>query len=148
MVEEIMSENIRLNFTTDNVDWEEAASIFERAPLGTREPGKLERTYHNSDLVCFAWDGDTLVGLARALSDGEAHSVIYDLCMLPEYQGMGLGTRMMEAILERLATPNVVLWAVPGKEGFYERFGFRPMLTAMARFRDPVSSAAQGYIKL
>lgn len=109
MVETIVTDTISLTFTADSVDWEDAASIFERAPLGTREPGKLERTFLNSDLVCFAWKRETLVGLARALSDGEAHSVIYDLCMLPEFQGQGLGTRMMEAILERLATPNVVL---------------------------------------
>lgn len=143
-----MSGGIRLTHTTEGVDWAEAAAIFERAPLGTREPDRLERTCHNSDLVCFAWDGDTLVGLGRALSDGEAQSVVYDLCMLPEYQGKGLGTEMMKAIMERLDTPSVVLWAVPGKEGFYARFGFKPMLTAMALTEDPAHSAARGYIKL
>jgi len=143
-----MSDGIRLTHTTEGVDWAEAAAIFERAPLGTREPDRLERTCHNSDLVCFAWDGDTLVGLGRALSDGEAQSVVYDLCMLPEYQGKGLGTEMMKAIMERLDTPSVVLWAVPGKEGFYARFGFKPMLTAMALTEDPAHSAARGYIEL
>ncbi|BDQ33534.1 GNAT family N-acetyltransferase [Pseudodesulfovibrio portus] len=143
-----MSQGIRLAFDSEGVDWAEAASIFERAPLGTREPDKFERTCRNSDLVCFAWDGDVLVGLARALSDGEVQSVIYDLCTLPEYQGRGLGTRIMEAMMEKLGTPNVVLWSVPGKEGFYARLGFKPMLTAMARMEDPEASAARGYIRL
>ncbi|AMK12948.1 GNAT family N-acetyltransferase [Pseudodesulfovibrio indicus] len=143
-----MSDNISISFERDGVDWTRAAEIFEKAPLGTREPDTLRRTFENSDLNCFAWDGDALVGIARALSDGLVQSVIYDLCMLPEYQGKGLGTRMMQGMMERLNTANVVLWAVPGKEGFYARFGFRPMLTAMALVEDPARTASQGYIRL
>jgi len=139
---------IVLSFDSVGVDWKEAAAIFERAPLGTREPDVLRRTFENSDLTCFARDGGVLVGIARALSDRTVHSVIYDLCMLPEYQGKKLGTRMMEAMLDRLDTPNVVLWSVPGKEPFYARLGFNPMLTAMARFENPERSASQGYISL
>ncbi|EGB14660.1 GCN5-related N-acetyltransferase [Pseudodesulfovibrio mercurii] len=143
-----MSADIGLRFDTNGVDWAEAAAIFERAPLGTREPDTLRRTFENSDLTCFARDGERLVGIARALSDRTVQSVIYDLCMLPEYQGKGLGTRMMRAMLERLGTPSCVLWAVPGKEPFYARLGFHPMLTAMALSDDPEGAAARGYITL
>lgn len=143
-----MSADVGITFERDGVDWARAAEIFEKAPLGTREPNVLRRTFENSDLNCFAWDGDVLVGIARALSDGSVQSVIYDLCMLPEYQGKGLGTRMMQGMLARLDTANVVLWAVPGKEGFYARFGFKPMLTAMALVENPERTASQGYISL
>ncbi len=139
---------VKLSFDTEGVDWADAARIFERAPLGTREPDLLRRTFENSDLVCFARDGNALVGMARALSDGLVQSVIYDLCMLPEYQGRGLGKRIMRDMMARLNTRTTVLWAVPGKEGFYARLGFRPMLTAMAVMEDPEKSASQGYILL
>lgn len=139
---------IEIRFDTGGVDWQRASEIFERAPLGSREPDKLRHTFEHSDLVCFAWDGDQLVGIARALSDGVVESVIYDLCMFPEYQGQGLGKRMMEEMLQRLDTDNVVLWSVPGKEGFYRKFGFRPMLTAMAKVQDPPTQAEKGYIRL
>lgn len=147
MVAEGMTD-IRLTFDSQGVNWEKAATIFERAPLGTRDPKDMEQAYAKSDLVCFAWADGELIGLARALSDGVYQSVIYDLCMLPEHQGNGLGTRMMNAMLEKLNTPNMVLWSVPGKESFYARFGFKPMLTAMARFKDPEQSAQNGYIAL
>ena len=140
--------SIELRFDTKGVDWQEAVTLIERAPLGSREPLKLERTFNNSDLVCFAWDDEKLVGLGRALSDGEVQSVIYDLCLLPEYQGRQLGRMMMTEMMDRLDTPTVVLWAVPGKEKFYGKFGFKPMLTAMARFENPEKSATQGYILL
>lgn len=142
--------HMHINFTFDTigVDWTEAVTIFERAPLGTRQPDVCERVFGNSDLVCFAWDGEKLVGMARALSDGERQSVIYDMCILPEYQGKHIGKTMLSQMLERLNTSTTILWAVPGKEGFYEQLGFKPMLTAMARFEDPESAAASGYIKL
>jgi len=143
-----MTHSLKLRYDTNQVDWNVAAGIFERAPLGTREPDILKKTFNNSDLVCFAWDGETLVGLARALSDGTVQSVIYDLCMLPEYQGKGLGSRIMKGMIARLNTKNVVLWSVPGKEGFYARLGFKPMLTAMAIVEDPERTAGQGYIRL
>jgi len=139
---------IQLQFDSEGVDWQLACEIYEKAPLGNRTPDKLRRAFEGSNLICFAWDGDNLVGMGRALSDGLVQSVIYDLCMLPEYQGQGLGRRIMEAMIEQLNTDNVVLWAVPGKEGFYRNFGFYPMLTAMAKVQHPQDQAQKGYLKL
>lgn len=140
--------SIELRFDTKNVDWQKASRIYELAPLGVREPDLLQKTFENSDLICFAWDGNELVGVARALSDGYVQSVIYDLCMLPEHQGCGLGKQMMQAMMARLKTRNIVLWAVPGKEGFYKKLGFHSMLTALAQVQNPQEQAAKGYIKL
>lgn len=140
--------NYQLTFSTDGVDWNKAVIIFEKAELGFREATRLEQAFENSDLVCFAWDNEVLIGMARALSDGVYQSVIYDLCILPEYQSNGLGRTMMQKILHRLKTPNSILWSVPGKEGFYAKLGFHPMRTAMARFEHPEVSAQKGYIKL
>jgi ribosomal protein S18 acetylase RimI-like enzyme len=139
---------IELRFDTHNIDWEHAVGIFERAPLGTREPDTLRQCFENSDLVCFAWAENVLIGMGRALSDGVIQSIIYDLCIEPGYQGSGLGKQMMQAMLDRLKTRTTVLWAVPGKEGFYKKLGFYPMTTAMARFDDPVHYVKKGYITL
>ncbi|NDV18428.1 GNAT family N-acetyltransferase [Pseudodesulfovibrio sp. JC047] len=143
-----MTPEIRLRFDSDGVNWTEAAELMRRAPLNQKEPHALKTAFDNSDLICCAWHTDTLVGMARALSDGIFQSVIYDVCILPEYQGNHLGTRIMREMLDRLQTPNVILWAVPGKEAFYTRFGFHPMRTAMGRFENPERSAQQGYILL
>jgi len=143
-----MNKNIELRFDVTGVDWATVADVIKRAPLSTREPDKIKQAFENSDLICFAWHNDKLIGMARALSDGVFQSVIYDLCMLPDYQGCHLGTRMMQAMIKRLDTPSVILWAVPGKEEFYARFGFKPMLTAMALVENPERTAGQGYITL
>ncbi len=39
-----------------------------------------------------------------------------------------------DGILHHVSHCNVILYASPGKEGFYEKHGFRKMKTGMARF--------------
>lgn len=127
--------NVTIKTTTDGIDWAELAEIFRLAPLGTRQPEKLAIRFPNSQAVCFAFDGDKLVGAARALSDGDEHAVIYDMVVLPDYQGKGIGKLIMERLLEQVDVPTVILFAVPGKEPFYKKLGFARMKTAMGRFQ-------------
>ena len=86
---------VSMSFSTEGVDWEEAAELVRRAPLGTRDPEKLRRAFENSYLACFAWEGKALVGMGRATSDGEYQAAIYDVVVLPERQGKGTGRRIM-----------------------------------------------------
>ncbi len=128
------------------VDWHDAAELMRRAPLADREPDMIRRCFENSDLVCFAMQDGKLVGMARMLSDHTCQAVLYDLCVHPDLQGSGIGGSILKRMLSRCDAPNVVLWAVPGKEPFYLRYGFRPMKTAMANFADPDSQREKGYI--
>jgi hypothetical protein len=52
-----------------------------------RYPEKLVRAMHNSTRVISAWDGEKLVGLVRALDDGETVAFLHYLLVDPEYQG-------------------------------------------------------------
>jgi predicted N-acetyltransferase YhbS len=79
--------------------------------------------------------------------DGEFYAAVYDVALLPELQGQGIGSRIMEALLEDLPAGPVVLFAVPGKERCYQRFGFHRMRTAMARFRRPERAREQGFLE-
>jgi ribosomal protein S18 acetylase RimI-like enzyme len=139
--------NITLKQTIEGVDWVELASVFERAPLGTRLPEKLAIRFRNSYAVCFAYDGDRLIGAARAISDGDEHAAVYDVILLPEYQGQGVGRLIMEDLMARLDVPTVILFAVPGKEGFYQKLGFSKMTTAMGRFPNADIMRKHGYIE-
>lgn len=42
-----------------------------------------------------AWDGGKLVGCLRVLSDGYYFGTITEMLVLPEYQGQGIGSRLL-----------------------------------------------------
>ncbi|MCR5754631.1 MAG: GNAT family N-acetyltransferase [Acetatifactor sp.] len=92
-----------------------------------RYPEKLVRAMHNSTSVISAWDGDKLVGLVRALDDGETVAFLHYLLVDPEYQGYHIGDNLMKQIMssyENLLYVKVIpsdIKTIP----FYERYGFR-----------------------
>lgn len=121
---------MEFNLSTDieSVSWKELACLFERAPLGKRrEPEMLEVAFRNSLLRVFAFDGTKLVGAGRALSDGVWRAAIYDVAVLPEYQGKGIGHKIVHHLIDAAKVDVIMLYAVPGKSKYYERFGFRKM---------------------
>ena len=142
-----MSMKITLKFDTTNVDWQEAATVIERAPLGTKDPEKLRRAFENTHTVVFAYDGEKLVGMGRAISDGEYYSGVFDVVVLPEYQGQGIGKKMINVIHDRIPEETTILFTTIGKEPFYEKFGYKKLLTGMGRFRDASTRREQGFIE-
>ena len=139
--------DIRLSDDPAAISWPELARVIELAPLGRRDPGKLEIAFSNSRVRCFAHDGQKLIGAGRAISDGALRAAIFDLVVLPEYQGRGIGTRILKYLLDRTGAEIVMLFANPGKESFYDRFGFRKMKTAMAIMPNPDLQRAKGLIE-
>jgi ribosomal protein S18 acetylase RimI-like enzyme len=138
---------IALDDNISAVDWNCLATVVERAPLGKREPHALQSAFTNSTVCCFAWDGPKLIGAGRALSDRTKFAMIFDVVLLPEYQGQGIGKQIMNFLIARTQSQNVFLYAVPGKEGFYRKFGFRKMKTAMALFENPERRELMGYLE-
>jgi GNAT superfamily N-acetyltransferase len=72
---------------------------------------------------------DRLVGFARVMGDGVLYFYLADVVIDPEFRGGGHGDALMRAItgyFDRAALPGatITLVAMPGRESFYERFGF------------------------
>jgi ribosomal protein S18 acetylase RimI-like enzyme len=82
------------------------------------------------------------------LADGRDCSYICDIAVHPAQQGRGLGKQIVARLVRLSASHRkIILYAVPGKETFYEGFGFRRMATAMAIFDDPAKACARGYLR-
>lgn len=90
-------------------------------------PEKLVRAMKNSTHVISAWDGDRLVGLVRALDDGETVAFLHYLLVDPEYQGLHIGDELMKRIMEKFSRLLYVkiMPSDPKTIPFYERYGFR-----------------------
>lgn len=86
----------------------------------------------NAYMVLCVRDDDKAVGVARLIWDGGYIAFLSDVIVEDEYQGQGIGTRLVEACIQRLKSDmkpgykvKMNLNAAKGKESFYERFGFR-----------------------
>ncbi len=132
----------------DSVDWDELSDLYRRAPLGIKPPESLKTVFSNSMFRCFVYSAERLVGAGRAMADGLDCSYIADVAVIPEHQGFGLGRAIIEKLVELSSGHRkIILYANPGKEGFYARLGFLPMNTAMAIWSDRDGAIASGILR-
>ena len=131
----------------EGIDWAQLHRMFERAPLGSKNEEQLRIAFSNSRYTVFVFDGQELVGAGRALADGADTSYIADVALLPEYQGRGLGRQIVQRLIDlSQGHRKILLFAVPGKEPFYQKFGFRRMTTAMGIFGDQETACRRGLL--
>lgn len=132
----------------EGVDWEELSALYRAAPLGDKKPEHLRLVFGNSLFKCFVHDAQgRLVAAGRVLADGADCAYLCDIAVLPEHQGSGLGRQLVGRLVEMSrGHKKIILYAVPGKEPFYRRFGFLRMKTAMAIFENQQLQLERGYL--
>ena len=126
--------NIIIKKDCNNIDWSEVIKILKTVGMSYVDEELHRKSFENSYTVVFIFDNEKLIGFGRAISDGLRQSAIYDLAILPEYQGLGIGKLIIENIVNNTPTCNFILYASPGKEGFYEALGFSKLKTGMGLF--------------
>ena len=136
---------VRLQFNSHGVSWNQVAEILRINGMANYSADLHQKAFENSHTVVFAFEGDKLVGFGRALSDGAYQSALYDVAVLPEYQGNGVGRRMVESLIGHCPGCNFILYAAPGKETFYKKLNFNRMKTGMALFTDPEKMRERGF---
>lgn len=69
-----------------------------------------------------AYEDDVLIGCLRILTDGYFFGTITELLVVPEYQGRGVGSKLLQIAKDH--TPTLLYFgAQPGAETFYEKNG-------------------------
>jgi len=76
-----------------------------------------------------AYDGNTVIGMARVIGDAVLNLFIQDVIVARPYRGKGVGEEIMQTLIAHLkqnypADCTVGLMAAKGQSGFYEHFGF------------------------
>lgn len=87
----------------------------------------LRRGFENSLLVLGAFENNELIGIIRVVGDGFTIVFVQDILILPNQQRKGVGSALLQAILDRyknvrqieLATDNT-----PQTIAFYKSMGF------------------------
>lgn len=111
------------------IDVDQLIDLFKKSTLADRRPVNrpevLAGMLKNADIIITAWDGENLVGLARALTDYTYVTYLSDLAVDKLYQHKGIGKRMIEETQQR-TEPDcmMVLLAAPKANNFYPKLGF------------------------
>jgi ribosomal protein S18 acetylase RimI-like enzyme len=74
--------------------------VFQNAGLSPKTRQAAERGLPDSIYSVLVKDGKTPIGMGRVIGDSGCHCQVVDICVLPEYQGRGIGKMIMEKIME------------------------------------------------
>lgn len=137
--------NLRLQFDTKDINWNLVIALLQKVGMAYHTVEIHKRAFSNSHTVVFVFDEEKLVGFGRAISDGEYQAAIYDVAVLPSYQGKGIGKMILQSIVKNIPNCSFILYASPGKENFYEKENFKRMKTGMALFADCERKQENGF---
>ncbi len=108
---------------TEFIDLLNRSTLGERRPVN--DPNCIAAMLRHANLLCTAWDGDKLVGVARSVTDFEFCCYLSDLAIDEAYQKRGIGRELIALTKTRLGTKaKIILLAAPKAEGYYPKIGF------------------------
>ncbi len=111
------------------IDLHQLQELLESTAFWARERrlDDLALAIANSDPVVTFWDKEKMIGFARATSDGIYRATIWDVVIHPDYQGVGLGQKLVETVLShpRMSRVERVYLMTTNKQHFYEQIGFQ-----------------------
>jgi ribosomal protein S18 acetylase RimI-like enzyme len=86
----------------------------------------LATAIRHSNPVVTAWDGDRLIGFARATSDGVYRATVWDVVVHPNFQGAGIGRKLVQTVLSHpfVCPVERVYLMTTNQQRFYEKIGF------------------------
>jgi N-acetylglutamate synthase-like GNAT family acetyltransferase len=90
-------------------------------------PEELEIAIQNSFAVVSVYNEGQLIGFGRAVSDGAAYATLYDVMVMPNWQGQGIGSQIIRILVNKCARHDIRkihLFAAKGSEDFYQHLGF------------------------
>ena len=111
---------------TRNIDQQQIIELYKANKWSSaNRPVDLYNGLMNSHSLVSAWNGDRLVGIGNAISDG--HLVVYypHLLVHPNYQGKGIGQKIMAKMQEKYESFHMQMLTADEKAiDFYEKMGF------------------------
>ncbi|MEA5508542.1 GNAT family N-acetyltransferase [Crocosphaera sp. UHCC 0190] len=121
--------HIQFSLQKSKVDFCQLQTLFNQAAFWARERTieDLEMAITNSNPVVTVWDGETMIGFCRGISDGVYRGTIWDVVIDKNYQGLGLGRKLVETALSHPLMSRVerVYLMTTYQQEFYERIGFQ-----------------------
>jgi len=130
-----------------SIDLEQLQELFQLAAFWAKDRhiDDLAVAIAHCDPVVTVWDGDRMIGFSRATSDGIYRATIWDVVIHPDYQGAGLGRKLVQTVLSHphMCRVERVYLMTTNQQAFYQRIGFEEnVTTTMVLYNRPGDSPA------
>ena len=93
---------------------------------------QVRSALENSDFIIACHNHGMIAGCARIFWDKGYIAYLADVMVRPEYQGQGIGSRLVQECISYIDSQlkkgwriKIVIVSAKGKESFYEKFGFQ-----------------------
>ncbi|MBM7343505.1 GNAT family N-acetyltransferase [Pantoea coffeiphila] len=104
------------------IDLLSETSLGARRPLADDE--RIAKMLKHANLTVTAWQGETLVGVARSVTDFTFCCYLSDLAVSEKVQKGGIGKALIAETCRQLdAACRLILIAAPLAEGYYPKIG-------------------------
>jgi predicted N-acetyltransferase YhbS len=133
----------------NDLDLEVVTELYRASTLGERrpidDPEIVRHMIEHANLVVSAWDGDTLVGISRTLTDFLYVGYLADLAVRASHQRRGIGIELVRRTRAQMGPRSMlVLLAAPKAVEYYPRIGFRRHDSAwVLRASEPLEGDAE-----
>jgi ribosomal protein S18 acetylase RimI-like enzyme len=118
---------MNIEYREGPVDAALLAALRAHCEFAARSLSELTLQQAGARWIVSAWDGDELVGFARAVSDGITNAYVSSVMVHARLRGQGVGREIMRRLMA--GRPPLVRWVLhsrAGAEDFYRALGFTP----------------------
>ncbi|MBK5431944.1 GNAT family N-acetyltransferase [Bacillus mycoides] len=127
-----------LNYTIEPPkDFNELLTMYESLGWNSLElsVNELEKMCKQSWYVIYAFKEQQLIGMGRVISDGVITGIICGVCVMPEYQSIGIGKEIVERLIRHCEQNKVIpqLMCVEKLQSYYESIGFEAFSIGMTK---------------
>ncbi|HDR7516469.1 GNAT family N-acetyltransferase [Bacillus mobilis] len=130
--------NNSINYTMEHpTDFNGLLALYESLGWNSLQltVNELEQMCKQSWYAMYAFDDKKLVGMGRIISDGVITAVICGVCVLPEYQSIGIGKEIVKRLIRQCEQNKVIpqLMCVEKLQSYYESIGFEAFSVGMTK---------------
>ena len=99
------------------------------------DAAKFRKMMENASRTIIAFEGERIVGFARALCDDVSNGYIGTVAVAEDFRKQGIGRELVERLIGDNPEITWVLRAGRGSAKFWEKMGFSVSETAMEKLR-------------
>ena len=111
---------------TNTINVADLQRLFAQASwTAARSPAAIQTMLDQTRVCLGVWDGDQLIGFARAVTDDIFRATVEDVIVDQAYRGRGIGRELLRRLLDRLAhVEEIMLVCEDHLIPFYTALGF------------------------